>query len=284
MIVDFSARCKFRVAGPDAQRYLNGQVTNDVRRLSNEEALWSCVLDNRGRIQAEVWIRRLEDAFLLDGPGPLRETLAARLERYLIADAVEIEDVTDAFHILFFEEETCSLDPLPSGVLRFRASRLGQPGMEFWTHGDKTLAPGGKIWGADDPMVKKLCIERGLPIWGHEINETTLPAEAGLDRAAVDFAKGCYVGQEVVSRMKSIGHPSRVLVRLIAAAKEPPLEEGAKLLDSHGKVVGEVTSAWEETGLGYVKWSCSEPSLNVIGTGKRVGVLSLSPAKAVVAG
>jgi tRNA-modifying protein YgfZ len=97
--LDLSARAKLRVSGADRFRFLNGQITNDLRKASETFAIEACVLNAKGKLNAHVFIAAFGESFLIDAEPELRETLGARLERYVIADDVQIEDVTDEFSL-----------------------------------------------------------------------------------------------------------------------------------------------------------------------------------------
>ena len=99
---DLSARLKLRLTGSDRVRFLNGQVTNDVRKANAHLSMAACVLSAKGKMDALIFINAEDEAILIDADPELKETLAARLERYLIADDVAIEDVTkdySLFHV-----------------------------------------------------------------------------------------------------------------------------------------------------------------------------------------
>src|ERR1051326_5782980 len=101
--LDLSARAKLRVTGADRFRFLNGQITNDLRKASETAAIEACVLNAKGKMNAHIFIAAIGESFLIDAEPELRETLRVRLVRYIIADDVEIEDVTDQyslFHVL----------------------------------------------------------------------------------------------------------------------------------------------------------------------------------------
>ena len=104
--LDLSARAKLRVTGADRFRFLNGQITNDLRKASETAAIEACVLNAKGKLNAHIFIAAVGESFLIDAEPDLRETLRARLERYVIADDVQIEDVTDEFSLFHvFTEE-----------------------------------------------------------------------------------------------------------------------------------------------------------------------------------
>lgn len=235
-------RTRLRLTGADAVRYLNGQVTNDVRKVSADRALRACVLTVKGRLCALVSIWSDETgALIVDSDPQVREELAMRLERYIVADDVALEDISDSvagWHVIGAESGGLAINRLGF----FGRDVLGKPeGLQELVDSEREF----------------LRIAFGMPAWGAELREETLPHEALLEASAVDFKKGCYVGQEVVSRVESVGRVNRILTGLIG--NFPP---GAGLLFADGKQVGEVTSAIPDpqTGktlaLGYVHSRC----------------------------
>ena len=98
--LDLSARAKLSITGTDRFRFLNGQITNDLRKATGTNAIEACVLNAKGKIDAHVFVSARDESFLVDAELNLREKLRARLERYIIADDVQIEDVTDQFSLL----------------------------------------------------------------------------------------------------------------------------------------------------------------------------------------
>src|SRR5215470_14959578 len=97
--LDLSARAKLRVTGADRLRFLNGQITNDLRKANETSAIEACVLNAKGKYDAHIFISVSGECFLVDAEPELRETLKIRLERYVIADDVQIEDITDQFSL-----------------------------------------------------------------------------------------------------------------------------------------------------------------------------------------
>ena len=216
--------------GPDRLRYLNGQVTQDLRKLSLDRALPACVTNAKGRLQATVWIADLNGALLVDAHPDVAETLPARLERYIVADDVSLENQTLS-HTLF---HCLNQPPVLPGITEptvVRSSRLGVPGWDLRVP-NAALQETRMILGVsvDSHLSwEQLRISHGIPAWGAELSEDTLPPEAGLDQTHVDYHKGCYIGQEVLSRIKSVGHVNRRLVVLSAAATGDL--KGSKLFD-----------------------------------------------------
>ena len=208
-------RSQLLFSGPDRLRYLNGQVTQDLRKLSTERALPACVTSAKGRLQADVWISDLGTSLLVDAHPAVAETLLARLERYIVADDVSVEDQTRT-HTLFH----CLDKPsLPSSIVHsapIQSLRLGVAGWDLRVHASDRAAVSQMIESSDDLCShwELLRISNGVAAWGFELSEDSLPPEALLDRTHIDYHKGCYIGQEVLSRIKSIGHVNRRLVLL----------------------------------------------------------------------
>src|SRR5262249_38367477 len=98
--VDISSRTKLRLSGADRERFLQGQVSNDVRLVRADAALYGCVMTVKGKMSADIFMRRDDDSFVIDAEPELRESLAARLERYIIADDVVLEDITESFALV----------------------------------------------------------------------------------------------------------------------------------------------------------------------------------------
>jgi len=190
-------KARFFVAGADARRYLNGQLTIDVGRLAPGAARQALILTPKGKLCAHLHVWTSENGFVLETEEALREAILERLERYIISDDVTIEEVSPpdrVFHVIG--------GPAPAGVLAIcRAGLMGY---------DLGARP-GELPEFSDEAFDRLRISTGTPLWGSELSADTLPQEARLENHAVDFDKGCYVGQEVVSRLKSVGHVNRRL-------------------------------------------------------------------------
>ena len=267
-LLDLSDRAKWHLSGADRIRYLNGQATNDIRRACPDAALLACVTTAKGRLSGLIFVSSTPSFLRIDAEPELREPLGARLDRYIIADDATLEDTTEEeclFHILPPEPlgaaNASRQIHAPGSELR-AATRFSRPGVDI-------IAPRSEhprllaLLTASHLLIpallaESLRIEAGIPRWGAELTEETLPPEAGLDRTAIDYHKGCYIGQEVISRIKSVGHVNRRLAGFTALS---PLAPGMTLHPSGepGKSAGEITSAaWSfglETwaALGYLK-------------------------------
>ena len=191
--IDLSKRAKFRVTGEDRVRYLNGQVSNDVRKVSSNETISACVTTAKGKLEGLIWISEdtSSESLLIDADPELRESLMMRLSKYIISDDVEIIDVTEDYqliHDLGHDDDSLML-----------SDRFCCNGVDRWIKVGDLIA--GSDWMSDKSL-KEYRIKQGVPAWGYELNSNTLPQEALLERKSVDFHKGCYVGQENTARIK----------------------------------------------------------------------------------
>ena len=257
-VIDLSDRAKFRLTGGDRVRYLNGQVTNDVRKAKADESVFACVTNLKGRIEGDVFIHTGSDgeSLFLDAEPGLREALAMRLERYIIADDVELADVTDEWRLFHFFGAAAEMERLSAITTK---GRLGGTGLDVWFRASVPMpAFDCAVVTADEAETLRIC--NGVPKWPLELNSEAFPAEAGLQNQAMDYAKGCYIGQEILSRIKTTGKMPRVLVRWLGGPEKP--ESTALFLrnkEGDEKEIGMITSScfhpvldrW--VGLAYVR-------------------------------
>jgi len=232
-----SPRALWRLTGPDAERYLNGQVTNDVTRLTEGQACYAAVCTAKGRMEGDVSIALHAGEFYLDADPVLRESLGARLEKYLIADDAAFEDVSEGWSLSHVFGATPP--PAPETGFVITHARFGVPGHDVWIANPNALVTGATV---EADVLETLRLEHGIPRWGTELTSTTLPPEAGPHMlAAISYTKGCYVGQETIARLKSVGHVNRSLVFLRSDSAAFPAP-GAKLKQGDHET-GTVTSS-----------------------------------------
>ena len=257
MLLDLSDRAKYKVTGKDRVRYLNGQLTNDILSLRPGSAIHACALTAKGKLCGDLFVAAApEESHYLDAESVLRESLAARLEKYIIADDVTLEDVTDEFglfHLIDPETATAESQALAAvGTLEetvtflVASNRFEFPGIDLWFPAKQAALVQEQLKQSpiDAETAENLRIEQGIARWGNELSEEVIPNEAGLDKRAINYTKGCYLGQEVISRIKSLGHVNRQLRGLLPAGGVFP-ERGDKLVgtDGAGKEIGFITSA-----------------------------------------
>jgi tRNA-modifying protein YgfZ len=233
-------RERLRITGDDRVGFLHGQCTNDVKRLAAGESCYAAFLNAKGRMRGEGHIICLPDAFLVEAnPG-----LAPSLEKFIVTEDVTIENVSATLGEWLVVGERA--ESVPANAVTFRHP-LGW-GVISSTPMTETISP---------ETLEVLRIEAALPRWGADMDENTIPNEAGLERRAISYDKGCYIGQETIARIKTYGHVNRRLVQLSANTDEL-LVRGEKILDG-GRVVGEITSAafssrlGKSLALGYVR-------------------------------
>jgi folate-binding protein YgfZ len=270
--VELSACAKLRVTGADRFRFLNGQITNDLRKASETVAIEACVLNAKGRLNAHIFVGTSGESLLIDGEPELRETLPARLERYVIADDVQIEDVTDEFSL--FHVVTEEQPPPYFGRRIVSALRFAATGWDVWSDSASHDAVRHEFASAcpfiDSAAANVMRIEQGLPRWGCELTDEIIPIEANLEQRTIDYQKGCYIGQEVISRIKMSGQTNKRLCGLVSL-NNTPLKPGLKLVapSASGKEAGWITSAarsqrlGKEIALGYVKRGFNNPATNL---------------------
>ena len=245
-------RLLVRISGPDAFRYLNGQVTRDLLRLQEGHALAACLLTAKGKLCATVLIRREGSELLLEADPSLKSALIERLERYIVADdvTVTLEPDRDALHLFGSVAGIGHWSEMPAS----RVERLGVAGRDLEV---SALDTSGLPPLLDPLVVEVLRIERGIPAWGNELRGEILPPEAGLDRSHIDYDRGCYPGQELISRLKSIGKVNRLL-KVLKSPPGFPLARGMTLVDGNGVEIGCLESAGKQydfgsfVGLGYL--------------------------------
>jgi tRNA-modifying protein YgfZ len=247
--LDLSTRAKLRITGTDRFRFLNGQITNDLRNASETAAVEACVLNAKGKLDAHIFIAVVGESFLIDAEPDLRETLRARLERYVIADDVQIEDVTDEFSLFHVLAEA---SPQPEHGRIFSVQRFATPGYDISSDPARHDAVRDELASGflfvDSAAAEVMRIEQGLPRWGRELTDNIIPIEANLEGRTIDYEKGCYIGQEVVARVKYIGHVNRRFVGIVAEGQDLPEIRSAVRKD--GKDVGYVTTSLFSPGLG----------------------------------
>jgi folate-binding protein YgfZ len=247
--VDLALRVKLLFKGGDRIRYINGQVTANIAAAKCPSAVPSCVITAKGRLCADVFVSIGPSGVLVDADPAVADVLPARLERYIIADDVTMEDATENVALVHFSG--VKMDDVPEEIrdALVPVNRFGVAGHDWFPPFRKDLPPLWKKITAhipvlSDALLELIRIEHGVPRWGCELDETTLPPEAGLDRTHIDFHKGCYIGQEVISRLKSVGHVNREL-RGFVSEDGTVLTAGARIFSAAEPTrdLGQLTSA-----------------------------------------
>ena len=260
-IFNRSKRGKVRAEGADCLRFLHGMVTNTVESLAENEGNYAAVTSARGQTLLDIWVHRLQDCIYMETEPGLATKLIETLDRYLIADDVALSDESDAWAIwgvqgpAAYELVGRVVGHIPADlpehhtvVREFEGtptwvtarSYTGEPGCDLRIAQDHTdtlrralVTAGGTQIGWQVEEI--LRVETGIPRYGAEIDESVVPLEAGLNHA-VDFDKGCYIGQEVIAKMHFRGRPRRYLTGLIG---NTPIYGDITV---NGKTIGRVTT------------------------------------------
>jgi tRNA-modifying protein YgfZ len=227
-----SERGKFLLTGAEVAEFLQGQVTNDVEALTPGNGCYAALLDHKGKIRADMRVRRGDDWFWLDTEPIGRAPLAQTLKMYSLGRDVKSQDVSHERAILSLIGPAAreALDAAPPDVEfafvegehgLYVATDLGVDVICAADQADATRDALG-IEPVSEEAAECLRIESGRPRHGFDMGPETIPQEAGLNERAVSFEKGCYVGQETVARLHYKGKPNRFLRGLHLTAEVEP--------------------------------------------------------------
>jgi len=278
--LDLSGRGKIRASGEDRARLLHAMTTQQVEHMKPGDGAYAFFLNAQGRILGDVSLFCFEEHFLLDTEPETRQKLFQHVDRYIIADDVTLEDLTEDMATIAVEgpQAASVLEklgaPVPEAPYGTRAwgdriiARVSSTGSEGYfvflpASGRPELAKqlaGVPEASTDDARLVR--IEHGHPRYGEEITERYLAQETGQTHA-VNFTKGCYLGQEIVERVRSRAQIHRVLRRLEIDALEPPAA-GTKLSSGGADAAEIASSAFSPAfskviALAYVRVQFAEP-------------------------
>ena len=290
-LVDRSMLGKVQVTGRDRQAFLHGMLSNDVKGLAPGQGLPAAFLDAHGKVMALLCVYALEDRLLLELPASLTEKTLERLDHFLISEKVSFEPCDGAWTILAVQGpaaasllsrlagQELALPPyahttvsIAGAEVRVVHRREGSvPGFHCWTAADHGAALWRALVGAGAvpagmQALEALRVEGGAAWYGRDVDETVILPETRLE-SPVSYTKGCYIGQEVVARVKYRGHVNRGLSGLVLDGDRVPAH-GARVV-ADGKDVGRVTSAVLSPALGrpialaYVRREHFEPGAQV---------------------
>jgi len=299
------------VSGADRATYLQGLLTNDVVALKAGQGCYAAYLTAQGRMIADVHVYELGDVMLVTTAREVTDTVLAKFDQFIFSEDVQLGDVTETFSQLAVVGADAArvvaavipdlsierLNALPehgnarvqfagSPAIVTRVTDTGEPGYDvFVARGHaESLASAVAAAGAvpmDDDTAEAVRIEAGVPRFGRDMNEETIPLEAGIESRAISFTKGCYVGQEVIVRVRDRGHGrvARKLVGLTLEGDRVPASGAA--IRAGDREIGQVTSRAlspalkRPIALGYVHRDFVEPGTTVTVDGIRAVVTSL---------
>jgi folate-binding protein YgfZ len=307
-LVDRSTRGRILLTGADRRTYLQGLLTNDIAALAPGTGCYAAFLTPQGRMVSDMRVFELGDVVFMDLPGQLAPAVADRLSQFIFSEDVAVEVITgsmtqigvygpraaaavaavcagarsadepapseetlDAMHL--FGSARWDIGGAPMHVLR--SDDVGVRGFDLVLDAERRgeierrLIDAGVV-PVDLPAVEACRIEAGIPLFGADMDEETIPLEAGIEDRAISFTKGCYVGQEIVIRVMHRGH-GRVARRLVGLTLDPSADVPARgdLLRAGDRDIGRITSATESPAvgrpiaLGYVHRDFSEAGTTV---------------------
>ena len=304
-VYDLSWRAKIAVTGGDRVRWLNGMATNNVRDLAPGHGIYAFLLNAQGRIQADLYVFQRGESLLVDTERRQLEKVLQFFDHYIIADDVEVADISGKLAALgltgpesrnVLERAGIAVPDLAhlqladvtwqqSAITLLRSGEEARESWQVW------IAPehAGELWASllkagarptGTIALNLFRISRGIPQFGEDIRERDLPQETGQTRA-LNFTKGCYLGQEIVERIRSRGAVHRQFTAFAVEGTLP--EPGAKILTEE-KEVGEITSGAilpllagdRPVALGYLRREAAGKDL-------RAGTAKLKPASVPIA-
>ena len=281
-VYDLASRAKIVLTGSDRVRWLNGMVTNNVRDLAVGHGLYAFLLNPQGHILADLYAYNRGDSLLVDVDRSLLSKVLEIFDRYIIMDDVEVSNVSgqlsaigivgpkaaDVLRAAALEIpeldalQFANLTWLDVPVTAVRGDNPGVPSFEFWMAPETIEAASAILVKAGARPVGTAALEllriaSGIPRYGQDIRERDLPQETEQQRA-LNFSKGCYIGQEIVERIRSRGNVHRKFTGFLVDG--PLLLVGTKI-QAASKDVGEITSAAslplaggeQPVALGYIR-------------------------------
>ncbi|MBK9138270.1 MAG: aminomethyl transferase family protein [Verrucomicrobia bacterium] len=297
-VFDLSFRSRVCVLGTDAERFLHGQVTNDIKALHPGEGCYTALVNAKARIESDLNVYRLADEFLLDFEPGLTAAVTQRFDRFIIADDVRVVDAAPHYGLLSVQgpraaQAVAALDlgvACPDREMAVALAkhatfgdvyvanqpRVGLPGFDLFVPvaalpamaaalTEVVLGLGGRLAGWEALELAR--IEAGVPRFGQDMDATNLAPEAGIEARAISYTKGCYIGQEIIARLRTYGQVAKALRGLRLAGECRSLPARGDKLVREGKEVGYLTSAAVSPRVGgtialaYVRREC-----NAVGT------------------
>lgn len=271
--IDRSSRGRIVVSGKDRASYLQGLLTNDIAALAAGSGCYSAYLTPQGRMISDMWVYELGDVILLSLPSvETKNSVLAKLDQFIFSEDVQLGDVTDSFaqiavigpaakqvvsavahesveRLAALGEHGCLRGAIAGGpAIVTRITDAGEPGFDLFVETNRRSALADGLLAAgllqvDPGTADVLRVEAGIPVFHRDMDEETIPLEAGIEGRAINMNKGCYVGQEVIIRVLHRGH-GRVAKRLVGLTIDgDAVPARDAIVKSGDQEVGVVTSA-----------------------------------------
>ena len=270
--LDRSDRGRIVVSGADRASYLQGLLTNDIAALKPGQGCYAAYLTPQGRLIADLNVYELGDVMLITVHHDVKDAVLARFDQFLFSEDVQLGDVTSTFaQFAVIGPDAAAvvsslLSEVPVGALRAlpehgnirghfagtaaivtRTSDAGEPGFDVYVDVDQrdalvlALNRAG-VTSLDAATAEAIRIERGVPLFHRDMDEDTIPLEAGIEQRAISFTKGCYVGQEVIVRVLHRGH-GRIARKLVGVRLDgDKVPASGAVVRSGEREIGRVTS------------------------------------------
>lgn len=293
-LIDLSSRGRIRVSGSEATMFLNGLITNDVKTLAENRWMPAAFPTVQGRLIGAVRIARGKDSFLIDTDAESHEAVLKTISRFTLAGDFHVRDVTSETLLLSIQGKRAvevvenvfatSVSDLPRNglvelewqntpVTIIRATHTAEDGFDVVIDSVHSTAvrealvkAGAQPVGED--TFETLRVEAGIARFGRDMDETNVVTETNLDDA-VSYTKGCYVGQEIIVRIKHRGHVAKKLTGL-RLETDGKIEPGTLIKSTDGAEIGKVTSTTfspklgNTIALGYVRYEYLAADTNVM--------------------
>jgi aminomethyltransferase len=287
-VIDLSARGRIRVAGSEAVMFLNGLITNDMKTLAENRWMPAAFPTVQGRLIGAVRVARTAASFLIDTDAESHEAVLKTISRFTLAGDFKVTDLTEQTALLTIQgagaiqmaakvlgsemadlprDGVIELEWKDTPVTVIRATHTAEDGVDVVIDSDHAAELGQAFFDSGAQPVsaeafETLRVEAGIARYGHDMDESNVVTETNLDDA-VSFTKGCYLGQEVIVRIRHRGHVAKKLTGL-RFDTEQKIESGT-IVKSDEKEVGRVTSAVfspklrTTIALGYVRYEHLNP-------------------------
>jgi len=270
-LLDLSDRGRISVSGSEAVTFLNGLITNDLKTLEENRWMPAAFPNVQGRLLAAVRVIRRANDILLDTEAATREKVIRIIERFAMAGDFKVADLTDETALISVQGRGAS--ELAGEAMIVPATHTAEKGFDILIDAKRkttlwqTLVSAGAT-PVSTEVQEILRIEAGIARYGRDMDETNVITETNLDDA-VSYTKGCYLGQEIIIRIKHRGHVAKKLTGL-KFQTEQTIESGALIKSVDDKEIGRVTSTTfspklgTTAGLGYVRYEYLTPGTPVV--------------------
>ena len=265
-LLDLSSRSRLCLLGEDRIKFLHGQVTNDINGLAANTGCYAALVNAKGKMESDLFAYRLAEEILLDFEPGLIDAVKARLEKFIITEDVEVADVAPHFGLLSVQgpkaaellaslklpkpKKNYALAKTEADMYVANQPRLGSSGFDFFVPVDSLDTWKSRL-AEHAPVCNEAAFDRArilatIPRFGQDFTAANLAPEGGIESRAISYSKGCYIGQEIIARIRTYGKVNRILrgLRLEGAATNgDEVFLGDKMVGTLSSVITEPDSA-----------------------------------------